>query len=142
LTGARYEASQGIFDYIAQHDLGDQVRYLGLVPFEDIVGLYQAARFLITAVLYESSSIPILEAAAAGTPIIASRTPPNEELSERLHMTLFTPTDDAELAETLSAVWDDTELVQRQIEANRDGIQYYSWDNAAREYLKVLQSIA
>jgi glycosyltransferase involved in cell wall biosynthesis len=141
LTGSKYEGSQAVFDYIEQNGLGHLVRYLGMVPFEDIVALHQAARFLITAVLYESSSIPVLEAAAAGTPIIASRTPPNEEHARHLRMHLFSPMDDGELADLLARVWNDDEVIKEHVEANRIAVQRYSWDNAAREYLRVFDSL-
>jgi glycosyltransferase involved in cell wall biosynthesis len=137
LTGSKYEGSRAIFDYIEQNDLGHLVRYLGAVPFEDVVALHQVARFLVTAVLYESSSMPVLEAAAAGTPIIASRTPPNEEHSKHLKMHLFSPTDDGELGDLLARVWNDDEIIKQHVEANRIAVQRYSWENAAREYLRV-----
>jgi glycosyltransferase involved in cell wall biosynthesis len=139
LTGAKYEASQGIFEYIEDKGLTDQVFYLGVVPFEHLVALYQSARFLITAVLYESSSMPILEAAAAGTAIVASRTPPNEELAEHLRMTLFAPTDADELAERMTSVWNDRESIQEQVEENRAKIKRYSWESAARQYIEVFR---
>ena len=141
LTGARYEASQGIFDFIDRNSLGSQVFYLGLVPFEDLVSLYQASRFLIMASLHESSSLPILEAAAAGTGIIASRTPSIEEMAEQLEMRLFSPTDDGELADLLAAVWWDDALVRSQIEANRTNVLQFSWDNSARRYIDVFESL-
>ena len=49
------------------------------MPFKTLVALYKKSKFLITATLYESSSLPILEAAASKTSIIASDTPPNIE---------------------------------------------------------------
>jgi glycosyltransferase involved in cell wall biosynthesis len=142
MTGARYEASQGIFDFIEQNSLGEQVFYLGIVPFDDLVSLYQSSRFLIMPSLHESSCLPILEAAAAGTPIIASRTPPIEEMAEQLEMQLFTPTDDRSLANLLAAVWTDDSLVRRQVEANKTAIKKFSWDNSAREYIKLFESLA
>jgi glycosyltransferase involved in cell wall biosynthesis len=141
LTGARYEASQGIFDFIEQNSLSSQVFYLGLVPFEDIVALYQASQFLIMSSLHESSSMPILEAAAAGAAIIASRTPAIEEMAENLEMQLFTPTDDNELANLLEAAWSDDSMRRRQIEANKTNISRFSWDNAARKYIEVFESM-
>jgi glycosyltransferase involved in cell wall biosynthesis len=142
LTGARYEASQGIFDFIEQNSLGAQVFYLGTVPFDDLVSLYQSSRFLIMPSLHESSSLPILEAAAAGTPIIASRTPPIEEMAEQLEMQLFTPTDDKALADLLAAVWTDDSLVRRQVEANKTNIMGFSWDNSAGQYIRLFESLA
>jgi glycosyltransferase involved in cell wall biosynthesis len=141
LTGAKYEASQRIFDYVEANGLAGQVQYLGIVPFDDLVALYQGARFLITAVLYESSSIPVLEAAAAGTPIIASRTPPNEELARHLSMTLFAPTDDEELAELLSQIWHDHARGAEQAAHNRVAIARFSWRNAAQRYIALFESI-
>src|SRR4030095_6012975 len=62
LVGAQFSAAAGIFQFIKEHKM-QYVHYLGKVPFDDLVALYQGARFMITAVLYESSSLPILEAA-------------------------------------------------------------------------------
>jgi glycosyltransferase involved in cell wall biosynthesis len=141
LTGAKFSSSEQIVDFIAANGLDGQVFLLGIVPFEDIIALHQWARYLVTASLYESSSIPILEAAAAGTPIIASRIPPHEEMAEHLQMRLFAPTDDAELAGVLSEAWVDEETSTAQVAANRIGIQRYSWDNAARMYLELFERL-
>src|SRR5579883_2485864 len=89
MSGARYEGSERLFEFIEAQGLKDRVFYLDVIPFEDVIALHQGAKFLITAVLYESSSIPILEAAAAGTPIIASQTPANLERARDLKLNLF-----------------------------------------------------
>lgn len=141
LTGADYNSAQAVYDFIAANELGAQVTHLGVVPFEDVIGLHQRARYLMTASLYESSSIPILEAAAAGTPIIASGIPPHEEMSEHIEMRLFTPTDDAELARVLEDSWGDEDTSAAQVAANRTGIQRYSWDNAAKMYLELFERL-
>lgn len=141
LTGAEYSAARAIFDLVAGEDLGEQVFYLGVVPFDDIVALHQSARLLVTASLYESSSIPILEAAAAGTPIVASRIPAHEEMAEQLEMRLFEPTDDADLALVLEEAWTAEETNRAQVAANRAGVERYSWDNAARMYLELFERL-
>jgi len=140
MTGARYSASESIFKYLKEHSL-DQVFYLGKVPFDDILGLYHQATFLITAVLYESSSLPILEAAAAGTPIIASRTKPNIELSERLSINLFEALDYDDLAMVLLDVWEDDSLQERQSDQNSSAIEYYSWKSAAVRYCRLFEGM-
>ena len=139
LTGAQYSASEHIFRYLKENMM-DYIYYLGKVPFEDLVVLYQNARFLITAVLYESSSLPILEAAAAGCPIIASDTPPNREMSNILKIELFEPLNEMALAELLKRVWDDPINRQKQIRHNTEHIKYYRWENAARKYLDFLEA--
>jgi glycosyltransferase involved in cell wall biosynthesis len=117
------------------------VHYLGKVPFNDIINLYRHARFFITATLYESSSLPILEAAASGTPIIASKTPPNEEMGSILDLNLFDPLDVDNLCHLIYSIWNRDSLIQRQIEHNRHNINYYSWDSAAKKYMEVFSKI-
>lgn len=141
LTGAGYNASASIFEFVNANGLAEHVLHLGLVPFEDLIALYQRARFLVTAALYESSSLPILEAAAAGTPIVAARTPPNAELAEHLQMRMFTPTDDVQLAEVLEDAWGDEKTNAAQAEANKVAVQRYSWDNAARRYIELFERL-
>jgi len=142
LTGEKYRAADAIFDFVRDNELDEQVFYLGVVPLDDLIGLYQSARFLVTASLHESSSLPILEAAAAGTPVIAARIPPHEEMAEQLEMRLFAPTDDAELADVLAEAWTaDEETNAAQAAANRASVQHYSWDNAARLYIRLFERV-
>jgi glycosyltransferase involved in cell wall biosynthesis len=142
ITGGEYNAAADIFDFVRANGLEEQVHYLGLVPLEDLIAVFHRARFLVTASLYESSSLPILEAAAAGTPIIAGRIPPHEEMAEHLEMRLFPPTDDSELADVLEEAWTaGEEVTQAQVAANRAGVERYSWDNAARMYIQLFERI-
>ncbi len=140
LTGAKYSAGSVILDFIAQQSM-TYVLYLGKVPFRFLVALYQRAAFLITAVLYESSSLPILEAAAAGTPIIASRTPPNEEIADTLQLNLFDPLDVDGLAQLILDLWNDEKTASPQVAHNRQHIGFYSWENAARNYVRLFERI-
>jgi glycosyltransferase involved in cell wall biosynthesis len=140
LTGAKFSASQHIFDFIQEHAMENFVRYLGKVPFADLIALYQSATFLITAVLYESSSLPILEAAAAGLPVIASRTPPNVEMSGKIEMNLFEPRDDQELAGLIWTVWNNPDLSRSQKELNLKAVHQYSWPAVASQYLEYFES--
>ena len=89
---------------------------------------------LITAVLYESSSLPIIEAAASGLPIIASNTPPNIEMSKFLTMNLFDPNNVDELEAILFNCWNDSEI-QKQSESNKINVKRYSWNRIAKEYM-------
>lgn len=141
MTGAKYSASHKLFSFIKENNM-DYVYYLGVVPFKDLILLYQNAKFLITAVLYESSSLPILEAAAAGVPIIASSTPPNIEMSKILKLNLFDPLDVDNLVNLLIKVWNNDSLIKEQVEHNSKNIKYYSWDNVARKYLKLFHKIS
>lgn len=141
LTGEEFSAALGIFKFIEEQSMG-YVRHLGKVPFQDMVALYQKAAFMITATLHESSSLPILEAAAAGTPILASRIPPIEELGRVLKLNLFDPLDVDGLARLILAFWNDEKTASAQAAHNREHIGLYSWQNTARKYVRLFERVA
>jgi glycosyltransferase involved in cell wall biosynthesis len=141
LTGAHYSAGSVLFDFIAEQSM-DYVHYLGKVPFKDLVALYHKAAFMITASLHESSSFPILEAAASGTPIIASKIPPFEEFAEVLQINLFEPLDIDGLAALIDELWKNRNAAERQAAYNQDHISFYSWENTARKYIELFERAA
>ncbi len=141
LTGAKYSAAAQVIEFIGEKSM-DYVHYLGAVPFQDLVSLYQKATFTIMATLHESGGFPILESAAAGTPIIASRIPPFEEFGEVLQLNLFNPLDTQELATLIGALWRDEKTASAQSTHNRERIALYSWENAAEKYLQLFARAA
>jgi glycosyltransferase involved in cell wall biosynthesis len=141
LTGDKFPATpRKIFEFMTDQFMG-YVHYLGKVPSQDMVALYQKAAFMITATLHESSSLPILEAAAAGTPIIASRIPPLEELAQVLQLNLFDPLNVDGLARLMFDLWNDEKTASAQAAVNRRQITCYSWENTARKYLQFFEKI-
>jgi len=141
LTGAKYAGAPAIFRFLAEQKM-DYVRYLGKLTFDDLVACYQSASFLVSAGLYESNSLPVLEAAAAGTPIIASDIPPNRELATTLQLNLFDPLNVEQLAQLVMRLWGERETATEQASHNRAYIGAYAWENVARKYLQFLDRIA
>jgi len=140
LTGAKMNNSKVVFEFIHDNKM-NYVHYLGKVEFEDLVCLYQYAEFMITAVLYESSSLPILESAASGTPIIASKTSPNEEMSKILRINMFDPLDYEELSKLILKLWENDKIKEMQIKHNLKNIYKYSWNCVAKEYINLFTKI-
>jgi glycosyltransferase involved in cell wall biosynthesis len=60
--------------------LGDRITFLPSVSHADIARHYRDADIFAMATHYEGFCIPVLEAMAAGLPIVASRIPPIEEI--------------------------------------------------------------
>jgi glycosyltransferase involved in cell wall biosynthesis len=141
LTGEKYSAAPQVFRFIAEKNMS-YVRHLGKVSSGEMVALYQRATFTITATLHESSSLPILEAAAAGTPVMASRIPPIEELGRVLQLNLFDPLDVDGLARLILALWNDAGTAAAQAAHNREHIGFYSWGNTARKYVQLFERVA
>jgi glycosyltransferase involved in cell wall biosynthesis len=140
LTGGEYAAASKVFRFIADNSM-TYVRHLGKVPGQDMISLYQEAAFVVAAGLYESSSAPMLEAAAAGTPVIASRIPPFEELGRVLQLNLFEPLDVDDLAKLIVDLWNDQEIGRSQAIINRRQIACFSFENTARKYMDLFERV-
>lgn len=140
LTGDKYAAAPEIFRYIKDQAM-DYVHYLGKVPFREVVELHQQAAFTVSASLHEASSFPILEAAAAGTPVIASKIPAFEELGETLRLNLFESLNSENLADLVGRLWNDRNMAASQSAYNRNQVTAFSWENAANGYLRFFRRI-
>lgn len=140
MTGASYSAAPAVFRFLTEERM-HYVRHLGKVPFDELVALYQRAALVISPGLYESSSLPVLEAAAAGTAVIASRIPPNEELAKTLALNLFDPCDEQNLVQLLLSLWQDEKTYREQGVHNRERVTRFSWKNAARQYLDWIEQV-
>ena len=134
LSGGRNTAYQDIISFINDNNM-DYVKYLGKVSYEEVIALYQNAYCLVTAVLYESSSLPILEAAASGLPVIASNTPPNKEMSNFLQLNLFKSNNLNDLTSIIYKFWNNE--LEDQINYNLKMINRYSWNNIAKNYISL-----
>jgi len=135
LTGAEYEAAQAIRGLIADRGLGDLVFVLGKVPFPALLSLYRQASYVVSASLHESNCLPVLEAAASGSPIIVSDIPANRESAQAFRMRLFDPFDVERIATVLSEAWNNRHANQESVRANREAARRHDWTVVAGMYL-------
>jgi glycosyltransferase involved in cell wall biosynthesis len=72
VVGARGWKDAQFFATIERLGLQQSVRYLGYVPSETLIRLYNRATALAFPSLYEGCGLPVLEAMACGTPVVTS----------------------------------------------------------------------
>src|SRR3954469_10518126 len=101
------------------------IEQLGYVPDEELPGLYARARVLLMPSLYEGFGLPVLEAMASGTPVVASNRGALPETSGTAAL-VVEPEDFPDAA--LRAVDDD-----RLIAAGLERARGFSWERTARE---------
>jgi glycosyltransferase involved in cell wall biosynthesis len=102
-----------------------------------------AAAFVLPSTL-EGLPLTLLEAAAYGTPCIASDIPPNVEIlgSHGAGHRLFPVGDDTALVDALSASVEDPEAErQGAAELQLDVLRRFSWDESAEKTVRVYEEL-
>lgn len=122
---------------IKQLGLEDEVMFLGEVVGEDLVALYNAARLFVFPSLDEGFGIVLVEAMAAGVPVISSNTSAIPEVVGQAGVLLENPLDHKELAAKMALVLTDATLRDSLIERGFLQAKKFSWRKAGREYLKI-----
>lgn len=110
--------------------LGPRVRFLGRVGDDALAGLYGHALALVHPSLAEGFGMPVLEALAAGTPVVATDIPPVREVAGEA--AALVPVNDADaLAQALREVIDDEGRRARMVVAGHERASAYSWARTA-----------
>jgi glycosyltransferase involved in cell wall biosynthesis len=119
-------------------DVRDAVHLTGYVPAADLPLLYSAATVAAVPSVYEGFGLPVLEAMACGTPVVASDTSSLPEMGGDAAR-YFDPYDVEAMAEALRLVWTETDL---RAEMRRRGLvqaSQFSWVRAAEETIRVYE---
>ena len=140
MVGQKFTSSKKILNFINKNnDLN--IEYLGKVNFKKLIYLYENCKFLISPAIYESSSIPILEACKIGRPVICSDTPPNKELGKKLKINFFKTKDYINLANVIKILWKNNKFIDNQIKFNKKNIHKYSWDKISNDYYSIFSKL-
>jgi glycosyltransferase involved in cell wall biosynthesis len=109
----------------------DRVRFLGRVPRDELIELYQGAHVVFYPSLAETFGKPVLEGMRVGVPVATSNTSSLPELGGAACL-LFDPTDPDDVARVLHAACTDAPLRARLIAAGLQRGAEFSWDATAR----------
>jgi len=72
IAGRRAWLHKGMLEDIERLELGDRIHFTGYVEQADLPCLYAAASAFVYVSIYEGFGLPVLEALASGTPVLAS----------------------------------------------------------------------
>ncbi len=128
------------YDTIAQSfGNGTQpIRTMGYVNEEMKWALLAHADMLVFPTLYEGFGMPILEAQAAGTPVLTSRGSACEEVAGLTGAYFVSPENIEEIAEGIETIITDPHLRASLVRGGKENLARYSWERTARETLKVI----
>lgn len=141
LTGAKYSGWSKVETFLQQNKELN-IEYRGVISFEKLSSLYADAFAVISPAIYESSSLPILEAIASRSIVVASDTNPNYELSEIFDIKLFKTLNPQSLANVLENLLDTDESVLEEVRTrNMHRLQPFGWDAIGKKYIEWFQEI-
>ncbi|HDP97367.1 MAG TPA: glycosyltransferase family 1 protein [Euryarchaeota archaeon] len=131
------------FDHLVERcGLGGSVEIMESVDDREIVKLYQDAGIFILPTRMEGWGLAIMEAMAAGCPVITSPVGGINELVKDGENGLLVNVGDVKgIADAAERVLTDDLLRARLIEKGRKTIDRYTWENAAKKTLDIYSGI-
>jgi len=112
---------------------------VGFIDEEDKAAVYSLAQALLFVSTYEGFGLPILEAMACGTPVIASSVASMPEVMADAGI-LVDPFDPEKIADAMERLTY-TDVYEDCRQKGFDRVKEFSWKKAARATLKVLTSL-
>lgn len=127
---------------IAALEGGDNgaLRHLGHVPEDDLVPLVKQASVVMLPSLHEGFGLPVLEAFAAGTPVIASKAGAIPEVAGDAAI-LVAPLDVSVLAQAMRRAAEDTALADALRTKGRERATRFTWQRTAELTAEVYRQV-
>lgn len=113
---------------------------LGAVSSRALELLYQRAWAYVFPSLYEGFGLPVLEAQAAGVPVVCSHATSLKEVAPNGSALLFDPRSVGELVAHVNALKTDS-LRKQLIEKGRQNAVNFSWEKTARRWLELADDV-
>ena len=141
LVGRRGWLAEGIFETLDALQLDRQVRILDdVMGLESLVQLYNGAGLLVIPSFYEGFGLPVLEAMACHTPVLAADRGSLPEIVGEAGL-LINPEDPDELAAAIERILRDDLLRADLIEKGRVQAAKFTWAETARQTLQVYRQV-
>lgn len=119
--------------------LGSRVVLTGAVSDRDLRALYAGAKTFVFPSHYEGFGIPVLEAMAAGAPVLASSAASLPEVGGGSAL-YFDPEDTEALGNALRRLLEDAPLRQRLSSAGRERAKQFTWRETAEKTLRAYRA--
>ncbi len=125
---------------VEREGLSGQVVFAGALPHDEIAAVYKNADLFIYPSGVESFGLPVLEAMACGTPVIASNRMSVPEIGGDAAL-IVDPDNIREMSEAIYRVISDEKLKQTLIKKGYERVRKFTWEKAAQETLEVFREV-
>jgi glycosyltransferase involved in cell wall biosynthesis len=142
LLGATPEDRASVARAAARKGVGQALAYAPSLAIAEQVELVRAARAVVLPVVSEAAGLPVIEAIACGTPVVASAVGPLPEIVGPAGL-LVEPGDPDRLAVALTTIWADDAVHARLVASARERAawQTRTWADVAIETRRVYAEV-
>ena len=120
--------------------MGKDIIFTGYVPDEELSLFYRAADVFVYPSLYEGFGLPVLEAMAAGCPVVTSNASSLKEVAGDAGI-LVDPHSIEDIGQAILDVVCQRELREDLIKKGLIRAKEFSWDKAASDVYTVLTNV-
>ena len=131
IAGGRGWMAEPILAAAANSPARDRIRMLGFTDEQDLRALYRAATVFAYPSLYEGFGLPVLEAMAAGVPVVTSASSSTAEVAGSAAL-LVDPVDTAQLESSLRRLLDSPALRENLVRLGHAHERTFTWQRTAR----------
>lgn len=137
-TGFDFQTGYPLEQKVEEYGLKEQVFVIGYVSADELRYIYKKAAMLCFPSLFEGFGMPLVEAMAAGCPVVCSNTTSMPEVAGGAAL-LFDPTDPQDIAKKIFLLYNDWELREKFIALGRSQAGHFSIKETARVHLEVFE---
>ena len=135
IAGNPVVISSDVHKLIETLKLAEDVMIVGFFPQEEIKYLYQCAELLLFPSFYEGFGLPVVEAFACGTPVVASNRGALPEVGGDVAL-YVEPDDYQSMADLVAGLLQDRDFQIKKSRESLDRAKFFSWDRAALSTVK------
>lgn len=133
-TGKKTKFYETLQQKINELNLNNHVLFAGLVPDEDLVGLYKMAKLVVIPTLYEAGSGPLFEAMRYQIPVICSNITSLPETINNNEF-VFDPRNFRQIADLIKTALTDNSFIDRNLSNSRSRVIHYQNINYETAFL-------
>lgn len=141
LAGGEGWGMREIVKELRNPKLRGRIHFLGYVTDEQLRALYGTASVYVHPSLYEGFGLTVLEAMAAGCPVVTSNVYSLTEVAGDAAV-LVDPSDTVALANAIEAICTETALAAELVQKGSARAKSFRWDDCARRVVDVYRSVS
>lgn len=140
IVGSQGWYCEDVFEEVRRQKLAERVHFLGFVDDGDLPRLYNAANLFVYPSLYEGFGLPVLEAMACGTPVVAANASALPEVVGQAGL-LVDPYNVEALAGAIAQVLGNPALQRRLGQAGLKRAKLFTWEKMTTALFELYQTV-